>query len=54
MITAGIEGMMIPKPTLSMNTDSKTKVSAARDEVKRWDPVGRKGRALSGICPMPC
>src|SRR5687767_9970101 len=32
MITFGIEGMMIPKPMLSMNTDSRTKVSAARDE----------------------
>src|SRR5689334_6278411 len=34
MITAGIDGMMIPNPTLSMNTDSSTKVRAARGELK--------------------
>src|SRR5690242_5290081 len=40
MITAGIDGMMIPNPMLSMNTDSSTKVRAARDEVKKQLPVG--------------
>src|SRR5690348_15639710 len=33
MITCGSDGMMIPNPRLSMKTDSRTKVSAARDEV---------------------
>src|SRR3954464_9632324 len=33
MITCGSDGMMIPKPRLSMNTDSRTKVSAAREVV---------------------
>src|ERR1041385_134287 len=33
MITCGSDGMMIPNPRLSMKTDARTKVSAARDEL---------------------
>jgi nucleoside-diphosphate-sugar epimerase len=53
MITAGIDGMMIPNPMLSMNTDSRTKVSAARDEVKKG---GSDRRRRAGHCPayVPC
>src|SRR3954466_3896693 len=40
MITAGMDGMMIPNPTLSMNTDSNTKVRAAREELKYGSRLG--------------
>jgi hypothetical protein len=53
MMTGAIDGMMIPNPRLSMNTDNSTKTRAARDVVKRRS--GKSGgRALSGICPVPC
>ena len=43
MITGGIDGMMIPNPRLSMNTDSRTKVRAAREDVKMRVRESRRG-----------
>src|SRR6185369_8090125 len=46
MITDGSDGMMIPKPTLSMNTDSRMNVRAAREEVKT-----SSGKLRAAHCP---
>ena len=46
MITGAIDGMMIPNPRLSMNTDSSTKVRAARDVVKSRSGEFREARIV--------